>query len=65
MAGLSVGSSMSMSEPREEIPEWIAVYCYMGRWRLITREVSKLSHATKLQKKYADNGYETKLIKIV
>jgi hypothetical protein len=54
-----------MSEPKEEIPEWVAVYCYMGRWRLITREVSKLSHATKLQKKYADNGYKTKLIKIV
>jgi hypothetical protein len=49
---------------KEEVHEWVAVYRYMSRWRLITREVSKLSHATKLQKKYADNGYETKLIKI-
>jgi len=50
---------------KEEAHEWVAVYCYMGRWRLITREVSKLSHATKMLKQYSDNGYEVKLVKIV
>jgi hypothetical protein len=43
--------------------EYIALYRSHGEWRLITREVATLSHATKMQKRY-EASYFTKLIKV-
>jgi len=48
---------------KKEKRDVIACYKYEGEWRLITREISTLSHATKMSEKYSDT-YKVKIIQL-
>ena len=59
----SACEKIEVAVTKSEIREWIALYFVQGEWRLITREVATLKHATKMKERYDRNfSYKTRLV---
>jgi hypothetical protein len=56
---------MIKKERRDELgPVFVAIYHDGDEWRLITRELSLLSHAKKMEKTYTKD-FATRIVKVV
>jgi hypothetical protein len=61
----SILEKIKEKEPkRKETKTFIACYKSNDRWRLITREIATLAHATKKANAYKEAGHQIKIIPI-